>query len=210
MEKHKKKPPSSPSAPRDPLYFCFSHQRLPDKWVHQGEHWDMVPWMGHVARARGGDTFSPVCISIHARGRVSVCHLTMCKCVTLLVYGLWQRWWVSLSSLIAAPADGRGLWQEEKSVRNLTPGSAMRGRGEMGVGEWSTCAPHKAQFASTRHRRQRTSCTLPIWIPISVGWWIELFVLNWLGEWSKYTVCVPVEAIVPTTNRCTSTYGLFV
>lgn len=99
----------------------------PDKWVHQAKYWDLVSRMWHQHK---DDAFrcrrALVCMRAHA----SMCHLSMCKCVIPLVYGLWQCWWVSLSSLIAALADGLWIWQEgrEKSVENLTSGSAMGGR----------------------------------------------------------------------------------
>lgn len=152
----------SPSAPRDPLHSCFSHQRLPDKWVHQGEHWDVVSRMGHVARARV---------------RASMCHLTMCKCVILLVYGLWQRWWVSLSSLIAAPADGLRLWQEEKSVGNLTPGSAAGGGGRRALYTKLTICLDKTQEVAYIVPTSNLNS--------NIGWLVDQTFSYW-GEWSKY------------------------
>lgn len=101
----------------------------PDKWVHQTKYWDLVSRMG-MWHQHKDDAFRCWCALVCMRAHASMCHLSMCECVIPLVYGLWQCWWVSLSSLIAAPADGLWIWQEgrEKSVENLTSGSATGGR----------------------------------------------------------------------------------
>lgn len=178
---NKKNPPSSPSAPRDPLHSCFSHQRLPDKWVHQREHWDMVPWMGHVARARRSDTLSCACISIHGRGRAGgrACAIWLCANVSFCLFmgcdnvdGCHCHLWLPPRQM-GADSDRR------RKVSGISP---LDRRGGL-AGEWRTCAPHNfpRQDARGSARRAQFQFKLLRWL---VG---ELNLLYSIveGQWSK-------------------------
>lgn len=142
----------SPSAPRDPLHSCFSHQRLPDKWVHQGEHWDVVSRMGHVARARGGDTFSRLRISMHARVRARACAIWLCANVSFCLFmgcdnvdGCQCHLWLPPQQM------GSGSDRRRK-VSEISPLDRRRGG-------WEACALHKAHNLPRQDTGGGVHCT---------------------------------------------------
>lgn len=118
----------------------------PDKWVHQAKYWDLVSRMG-MWHQHKDDAFRCLRALVCMRAHTSMCHLSMCKCVIPLVYGLWQCWWVSLSSLIAAPADGLWIWQEGRGKKKCRKSHLWIGNG------WEACGPHQPPSVP-RHKPQ--------------------------------------------------------
>lgn len=175
-KQHTHKNTGSPSAPRDPLHSCFSHQRLPDKWVHQGEHWDVVSRMGHVARARGGDTFSRLRISMHARVRARACAIWLCANVSFCLFmgcdnvdGCHCHLWLPPQQM------GSGSDRRRK-VSEISPLDRRRGGGRRALYTKLTICLDKTQEVAYIVPTSNLNS--------NIGWLVDQTFRYW-GEWSK-------------------------